>query len=290
MEMFYKFLAACKRAYDSTIIAKAVRYMIAHPPFTVVLLLMIGLAWNQTNMYYNNYMTEFERLNSGEVEVEEEPEGIQFTQIDENLYTMTGPIEAGDCERIVPDLPAKFTVILESPGGNLAEGSCLAAHFKLRDVVTVVRNDKVYNEDGKLIYHPGLVPELTGSPNKESYGKTMCASACGLLFLAGDKRYLIGDVWFGIHGPGTPPESIGRMNPSALESSAFRTASSLLKLLDNLGVKDEGLKLLFIQIPNHTMYWLKPDDFQAKPALINIATNYKNFWGLTTSHLEAGLN
>ena len=61
--------------------------------------------------------------------------------------------------------------------------------------------------------------------------KSICASACGLIFLAGDKRYLIGDVYFGIHGPGTPPGSMNGASPGAIEASAFRTASSLMKLL-----------------------------------------------------------
>ena len=219
--------------------------------------------------------------NKEKIEKEEDKEtGLVFTQIDDNLYTLIGAVLEGDCERLVPDLPAKFTVILESPGGSLSEGSCLAAHFKLRDVITVVRGTEVFNENGKEIYTPN-------SANSEKE-KSVCASACGLLFLAGDKRYLIGDVYFGIHSPRTPLESIGKMHPAALEASAYRTAAALLKLLDRLGV-DESLRLLFIQVPSASMYWLHPRDFRAKPPLVTIATNYKGFWGYSASNAEASL-
>ena len=180
-----------------------------------------------------------------------------------------------------------FTVILESPGGNLAEGSCLAAHMKLRNVVTVVRSTPVLNQLGETIYTPGTnVDENTPDYMR---GKSVCASACGLLFLAGDKRYLIGNVYFGIHGPGTPPGSMNGASASAIESSAFRTASSLLKLLKSLGVEDEDLRMLFIQIPNATMYWLHPRDFEVKPGLVKIATDYRNFFGTTGSDPEGGM-
>jgi hypothetical protein len=76
---------------------------------------------------------------------------------------------------------------------------------------------------------------------------------------------------------------------SAIESSAFRTASSLMKLLKSLGVQDEDLRLLFIQIPNATMYWLHPRDFKVRPGLVSIATDYRNFYGTTGSDLEGGM-
>ena len=72
-------------------------------------------------------------------------------------------------------------------------------------------------------------------------------------------------------------------SPGAIESSAYRSASSLMKLLKSLGVEDEDLRLLFIQIPNATMYWLHPRDFKVRPALVTIATNYKDFFGTTGS-------
>jgi hypothetical protein len=250
-------------------------------PLVIMAVIILLLSANQIHKWYNDYMILYIEANKEKIEKEEDKEtGLVFTQIDDNLYTLIGAVLEGDCERLVPDLPAKFTVILESPGGSLSEGSCLAAHFKLRDVITVVRGTEVFNENGKAIYTPN-------SANSEKE-KSVCASACGLLFLAGDKRYLIGDVLFGIHSPRTPLESIGKMHPAALEASAYRTATALLKLLDRLEV-DESLHLLFIQIPAASMYWVHPRDFVAKPALVTIATNYKDFWSYSASNSEAAM-
>lgn len=238
-------------------------------------ILCLVLVSNQGYMYYGKFMEMYEELNTKTAEEAAEEPHLEFTKIDDNLYTLTGGVGDGDCERIVPEMPTDFTVILESPGGNLAEGSCLAAHLKLRNVVTVVRATPVLNENGKEIYTPGLV----GEDHME--GRTMCASACSLLFLAGDKRYLIGDVWLGIHGPGTPEGYINNMNRRQLEASSFRTAANLLELLVDLGVDDPELRLLFIKIPNASMYWVKPTDFSLKEGLHKIATNYRDFWGYT---------
>jgi hypothetical protein len=232
-------------------------------------------------------MILYEEANN-KIEEDENTGGLTFTKIDDKLYTLTGTVKEKDCEKIAPLLPEAFTVILESPGGNLAEGSCLAAHIKLRNVVTVVRDDVVLNELGETIYTPGSYNEDDETPDYMK-GKSICASACGLLFLAGDRRYLIGEVYFGIHGPGTPPGSMNGASAKAIESSAFRSASSLMRLLKSLGVADEDLRLLFIQIPNASMYWLHPRDFKVRPALMSIATNYKDFYGVTGSDLEGGL-
>lgn len=257
-------------------------------PLLVMTLIAVFFAGQYVNHLYTEYMILYEEANAEKIKEVEEIKGLEFKKIDDNLYTLTGTVEEGDCEKIVPEMPDSFTVILESPGGNLAEGSCLAAHFKLRNVVTVVRGDEVINDVGKVIYTPGTVnlnSEHTADYMKD---KTMCASACGLMFLAGDKRYLIGDVYFGIHGPSTPVEIVTKMHPAAVESSAYKTASALLQLLERLEV-DPALRLLFIQIPGASMYWLNPRDFEAKPELITIATNYRDFWDLTTNHLEGGL-
>lgn len=244
---------------------------------TLVLLIIIAvLASIQISTAYHSFNSMYEELNNKEEEKATEP-GLEFKEIIDGLYTLTGTIQEGDCSRIVPDLPPQFVVILESPGGSLSEGSCLASHFKLRNVVTVIRDTPVFDEFGRNVYQPGLIAK------KESgmQGKTICASACGLLFLGGNNRYLVGDVWFGIHSPATPPEFRNRIAPSQIESTTLRTANSLLQVLERLGVKDPEVRRLFIQIPNTTMYWFKPEHIQSKPGLLDIATHYKNFWGMT---------
>ena len=223
----FKFMFA---ALASTWIYKLIAKLVKNPLMLVLVLAVVGLSFNQGRTYYNDFMVEYQRLNSEKQEKENDTsDNLKFTKVDDYLYTLTGSVGEGDCDRIVPDMPSDFTLILESPGGNLAEGSCLAAHIKLRNVVTVVRDTQVMNADGKVVYTPGMIgEELEIDHLKE---KTVCASACGLMFLGGDRRYLMGEVWFGIHGPGTPREFIGKMNPMQAESGAYRTASNLLGLL-----------------------------------------------------------
>lgn len=272
-------------AFSSTWIYKLIAKLAKNPLMLVLVLAVVGLSFNQGRIYYNDFMVEYKRLNSEKQEKEDDTsDNLKFTKVDDYLYTLTGSVGEGDCDRIVPDMPNDFTLILESPGGNLAEGSCLAAHIKLRNVVTVVRDTPVMNSEGKVVYTPGMIGEELEIDHLK--GKTVCASACGLMFLGGDRRYLIGEVWFGIHGPGTPREFIGKMNPMQAESGAYRTASNLLGLLEQLGVEDPEVRKLFVQIPNQTMYWLHPRDFDAKPNIIKLATNYVNFWGLSTASLD----
>ena len=271
-----------------TFIGRTIRWIFRNPYFIVVIVLLGVVGQDKGVQWYDEYMVLYQEANN-KIEEEENTGGLEFTKIDDALYTLMGTVKEGDCEKITKDMPNEgyFTVILESPGGNLADGSCLAAHMKLRNVVTVVRSTPVMNQLGEMIYTPGTnADENTPDFMK---GKSVCASACGLMFLAGDKRYLIGDVYFGIHGPGTPPGSMNGANSAAIESSAFRTASSLLQLLKSLGVEDEGLRMLFIQIPNATMYWLHPRDFEVKPGLVRIATDYRDFFGTTDSDPEGGM-
>lgn len=268
-----------------TLIYSIIRRLTRNWVIATMTLLVVLLSYNQINIYYNKFLDAYEEANSEKTSEAEEEKGLTFTKIGENLYTLTGGVAQGDCEKIVPLMPQKFSLILESPGGSLADGSCLAAHIKLRDVNTVVRSTPVMDENGKVIYTPGKVPEEMG--NDYLKGKTVCASACGLMFLGGDKRYLIGEAYLGIHGPGTPDGAIQNMNRKQLEASSFRTAANLLRLLDQLGLDDEEVKLLFIQIPNSAMYWLHPRDFAAKPGLSKLATNYVDFFGITYTDMDA---
>ena len=285
MAFFKKAVNFITDAIKSTWIYTKLVYIIKRPLLLVLVLLVVGLSYNQGRIYYEQYAEEYKRLNSEKKEeAEDTSDNLVFTKVDDFLYTLTGSVGEGDCDRISPQMPSDFTLILESPGGNLAEGSCLAAHIKLRNVVTVVRDTPVMNSEGKIIYAPGTVGAELGIDHLKD--KVVCASACGLLFLGGDRRYLMGDVWFGIHGPGTPAEFISRMNPMQAESGAYRTASNLLGLLERLGVEDPEVRKLFVQIPNQTMYWLKPDGIEIKPNLIKLATNYVDFWGLTTATLD----
>lgn len=271
--------------FTSTWVFRFLRSLYKNPIYLILVIAVVALSYNQLRMYYDSFMEEYARLNSEKEEKQDDPKNhLTFTKLDDFLYSLTGSVGEGDCDKIAPRMPENFTLILESPGGNLAEGSCLAAHIKLRNVVTVVRDTPVMNDEGDIVYTPGQVGKELEIDYLED--KTVCASACGLMFLGGDRRFLMGNVWFGIHGPGTPEEFIGRMHPRQAESSAYRTAANLLGLLESLGVEDPDVRILFVQVPNQTMYWLHPRDFKAKPNIIKLATNYVNFWGLTTANLD----
>lgn len=215
-----------------------------------------------------------------EEEAEEEETGLVFTKLSETLYSMVGDVGFGDCERIAPQLPSDgsaFTVILESPGGSLNDGACLASHLKIRNAVTVVRDTAVLGPEGQVLYQP----------DADGDGQVMCASACSLIFLGGDMRFLIGDVWFGIHAPRTP--NAGNTNPAALEASAYRTAAAVLMLLKDLGVDSEKVRQLFIQVPAATMYFLNPKDFESLPEMVMLATHYIDFHGFSAENPYASL-
>ena len=205
---------------------------------------------------------------------------LTLNKLGDNLFSLTGDVGIGDCERIIPQLPTTqpFTLILESPGGSLADGICLAANLKIRNVITVVRDTQVTNEVGEVVYEPG-VNTTVGKQMTLTQGKpmVMCASACSLIFLAGDERYLMGDVWLGIHAP----RSAGAI-PSAdiAEAGAYQTANQLLTFLQyQLQVSSADLRRLFISVPANTMYYVNPKDFNRAEYLIGIATHYIDFHG-----------
>lgn len=246
---------------------------------TASALAVFGVTYSVFN--YNPTLTQAEAvelLTQQEAYVGTNPVGLTFKQIDDALYTLTGVVRDGDCKKIVPQMPQQFAVILESGGGNLAEGMCLASHFKLRDVITIVRDTPVINEKGEEVYTPAQI--------EGAEGRVVCASSCSLLFLGGDRRYLIGNVWLGIHGPRTPDEVIYKVSPQALEAQAYQISAALLDLLKRLGIEDEEVRAAFVKIPSSSMYWLNPRDFEVKPELAALATHYRKFWGFTATQVQ----
>ena len=225
--------------------------------------------------------------NAQDLVPEEELTGnLTLTMIKPNLYTLTGDVGIGDCEKIVPQLPTTepFTVILESPGGSLHDGVCLAAQFKLRNVITVVRDTPVLDENGTILYDPGMNTEA-GLLSLEETGvaRSICASSCSLMFMGGDERYLIGNVFLGIHAPRSA-------EGNGTEAQAYATAAGLLKFLeDGLGIESTELRRLFITIPANTIYNLNPDHIKEAPWLVDIATHYYSFWGFSGVNPHASI-
>lgn len=196
-------------------------------------------------------------------------DGMTLTKISETLYSLTGPVGFLDCQRIVSRLPDHpFTLLLESYGGSLYAGVCLAETIKELDVITVVRDSVILDENGSIIYQPDF----------DDDGYIACASACGLLFFAGDARYLIGDVYFGLHGPGITENSI--RNPVIAYTYGVQSAARMISILRHLGVRDDVI-LFTLRIPSSDMYYLNPDHFDEMEGLRYIANHYVNFWGYT---------
>lgn len=201
--------------------------------------------------------------------VEDAPTGLTLTKITENLYSLTGDVGFSDCERITPLLPDhSFTLILESPGGSLYAGICLAEDLKERDVITVVRDTIILDENGAVLYQPDY----------DSDGYVVCASACGLLFLAGDVRYLMGEVYFGLHGPGVPEDAVGR--PVDAYTAGVQTSAQVISILRHLGVR-EDVQLLILRIPSSQMLYVMPEHFEEMEGLRYLANHYVDFWGYT---------
>ena len=127
-------------------LGRTVSYLIRNPFLIVVIILLVITGKDKGVEWYDEYMVLYEEANN-KIEEEENTGGLEWKKIDDQLYTLMGTVKEGDCEKITPQMPdGYFTVILESPGGNLADGSCLAAHMKLRNVVTVVRSTPVLNQ------------------------------------------------------------------------------------------------------------------------------------------------
>lgn len=227
-----------------------------------------------------------------ELKVEEESQtgNLTLTLLKPNLYSLTGGVGVGDCDKIVPQLPTTgvFTVILESPGGSLGDGICLAAHFKARNVITVIRDTQVLDENGTILYNPGHNTDLSNSLAEEGRERVViCASACSLLFLGGDERYLIGDVYLGIHSPRSSSPS---GDSAASEAGAYQTAAQLLQFLqEGLFIESDDLRRMFISVPAASMYYLNPKHFEEAPWLMQLATNYNSFFGFTGTNPRATL-
>mgnify|MGYP000542292097 CR=1 FL=1 len=102
-------------AFASTWICKSLAKLIKNPLMLVLTLAVVGLSFNQGRMYYNDFMVEYKRLNSEKQEKEDDTsDNLKFTKLDEFLYSLTGSVGEGDCDRIVPDMPDSFTLVLES--------------------------------------------------------------------------------------------------------------------------------------------------------------------------------
>ena len=132
----------------STWIYKQLRKLISKPLYLLLILALIVLGGMHIKNYVNLYIVEYKRLNDASVQAEklqaEQEKHLNFTKIDDFLYTLTGSVGSGDCDRIVPNMPMDFTVILESPGGIVLEGVLIAETVFDRKIKTYIRKNNTY--------------------------------------------------------------------------------------------------------------------------------------------------
>jgi hypothetical protein len=169
---------------------------------------------------------------------------------------------------------------MESPGGSLFEAMCIAQLLKTLDVTSVVTDIPMSGINGYTVHNPGHYTE--SSNNLASQGEdrvVICASACSLLFLGGDDRKLIGNVYLGIHAPRSKSPFI---SPLRAEAQAYRLSAYLLRYLQHtLLVENDDLRRLFISVPAKSMYYIQPRHFEEYPWLKEIATHYYDFHDYT---------
>jgi len=206
---------------------------------------------------------------------------LTFTMLRPNVYSLVGAVGENDCNKIKSLLPKDgeaFTVILESPGGSLFEGMCLAETLKDLDVTTVVANLPLINLEGELVYIPGSYTKASNALAAKGEDRVViCASACSLLFLGGDERRLVGNVYLGIHAPRSDKPL---PDPLKSEAQAYSLAAHLMGYLQRtLLVEDDDLRRLFILVPAKSIYYVQPRHFKKYPWLKDIATHYHDFHG-----------
>ena len=155
--------------------------------------------------------------------------------------TMSGSIESGDADRLRvilaqqadPEL-REISLELDSPGGSLVEGLEIAK-------ILGTRREIVSASVGSL---------------ERPYAE--CASACVLVYLSADLRYLSQSGRIGVHQFADPSGTVG--GAVGLDV-AQRVSSEIVSLLDRQGVSTE----LFDQMSNtppHQITWLSEEDMK----------------------------
>jgi hypothetical protein len=147
------------------------------------------------------------------IKYEGKPEGL-------NLISITGQIEHGDSDRfdeIVAPLTGPTVVVLRSPGGIVVDGLDIGLSIRRNGYATAVSDD-------------------------------ICASVCGLIWLAGSQRFLTENSKIGFHAASDEHgQEIGAGN--ALVGA----------YLSKLGLSYRAIVYL-TDAPPDDMQWLSPED------------------------------
>lgn len=147
--------------------------------------------------------------------------------VDGSTISVVGQIIEGDSSRFVSALAqakgAVTVVSLDSPGGLIGEGFAMASAIKAMHAVTVVPNDG------------------------------MCASACFLMFAAGDSKAISRDAKVGVHS--------ARRTMDSKDDDAVGTLF-MARAAAKLGVPSSIVGDL-VETSSNSRYWLSKDDLKA---------------------------
>ena len=148
------------------------------------------------------------------------------------LLTLSGEIIPGDADRLMAEVKAAMDdrrviagILLNSPGGNVAEGFRLAR---------IVRDAKM-----AAIVADGAV----------------CASACFIVFAAGAEKFAGYAARVGVHGAAS--------DRSQHETDQSRAATIIMaRAVKELGVPPGIIGQMVVTPPNEVV-WLSPDDLRS---------------------------
>lgn len=212
---------------------------------------------------------------------------MTVTSVGPNAYVLSGSIVDGTCAVVKKGITARSPVVfMESPGGNSEEAFCSAVYLHDLGAQTIIANEKrtARTSDGKVefSYTPVQYSLFEPLPAK----KTVCASACTILFLAGTSRTIIGPVAFGLHGISYSDEVLDKIKSidqkKFLIVSTTRTYNELRLTLERIGVKDDDILTMFFVVPGSSILWVTPSVMVEYPGLKNIATDYVDFYGMSS--------
>jgi hypothetical protein len=188
--------------------------------------------------------------------------GAQITRSWGTAITIEGPIEPGDCQKIVDLLRKEGAriVFLASPGGSLSEAMAIGRLVRTLKLSTDVPG-----------YMDTEVPEHADREHAKKIAKLyhvidfdhnfMCASACFFIFIAGIERYNQGThPLLGVHKPYLLDSELNNMSDDQALSYSKNIRQVVDSYLREMGVSHKYSDVMF-SIPANKIRWISDDEF-----------------------------
>lgn len=172
------------------------------------------------------------------------------------IFVVDGPIEVGDAEKFKKVWDAEgydafsYTVALDSPGGNLAEGILLGEFFRQKKVKTAV---------AKYSPKPPLQDDTEYRFNAQELPGANCFSACALAFLGGVERSVEEDAKIGFHQFAGKFNDTSNISHAELETSTQSISALVSSYIRRMGAKQELFEVMSSTPPNE-MYVLTENE------------------------------